>query len=77
MSATNTIFKSERAPCGQVVDGEHYQDLDDEALVTDHLRYACGCRSIRHEYHDGSISCKVIRHDGKVLTDEHRDEHQA
>ena len=77
MSATNTIFKSERAPCGRIVDGEHYRDHDDDAPVTDQMRFACGCRVIQHEYHDGSISRKVIRHDGKVLADEHRDEHQA
>ena len=77
MTATSTIFTSEQAPCGQIVDGEHFQDQDDDALVTDVLRYACGCRSIRHEYHDGSISHKVIQHDGKTLVDEHHDEHQS
>ena len=46
------------------------RDQDDEALVTQELDYACGCRSIRHEYHDGSVSRKVIHHDGDVLVDE-------
>jgi hypothetical protein len=70
MAATTTGFKSEQAPCGRVVDGEHYQDRDEEGLLTDELHYACGCRSIRHEYHDGSVSRKVVRHNGKVLVDE-------
>jgi hypothetical protein len=52
------------------VDGETYQDRDDETLLTQEVDYACGCRVIRHEYHDGSVSQKVIRHDGTVLVDE-------
>ena len=39
MSVTSTRFQSEKAPCGRVVDGEHYQDQDDEALVTDEVDY--------------------------------------
>jgi hypothetical protein len=38
--------------------------------VTQETFYACGCQSIQHEYHDGSISRKVVRHDGKLLVDE-------
>ena len=34
------------------------------------LFYDCGCRSIRHEYHDGNVSRNVVRHDGTVLEDE-------
>jgi hypothetical protein len=50
---------------------ERHEDLDDDDThVTEALSYSCGCRSIRHEYHDGSVSNKVIRHDGKVLVDE-------
>ena len=70
MVATNTGFKAQQAPCGRTVDGEIYQDRDDETLLTLELDYACGCRTIRHEYHDGSVSQKVIRHDGAVLVDE-------
>jgi hypothetical protein len=70
MVLTNVGFKSQQAPCGQIVDGETYEDQDEEVLVTQELDYACGCRSIRHEYHDGSVSRKVIRHDGTVLVDE-------
>jgi hypothetical protein len=70
MDPTNTSFKSRQAPCGRIVDGESYQDRDDDALLTEKLDFACGCRSIRHEYHDGSMSRKVVRHDGTVLVDE-------
>ena len=70
MSATSTTFNSQQAPCGRIVDGETYQDRDDETLLTQEMDYACGCRTIRHEYHDGSVSQKVVRHDGTVLVDE-------
>jgi hypothetical protein len=39
-------------------------------VVTLEIDFACGCRSIQHEYHDGTVSRKVIRHDGRVLIDE-------
>jgi hypothetical protein len=70
MSPGPISFKSQKAPCGRIVDGESYQDQDDEAVITQELDYACGCRSIRHEYHDGCVSHKVVRHDGRVLVDE-------
>jgi hypothetical protein len=70
MVLTNVGFKGQQAPCGKIVDGETYEDQDEEVLVTQELDYACGCRTIRHEYHDGSVSHKVIRHDGTVLVDE-------
>jgi len=70
MSTTRTCFTSEKAPCGRIVDGERCQDRDEECLISDGLLYACGCRSFRHEYHDGSVSCKVVRHDGTILVDE-------
>ena len=70
MSITTTRFTNEKAPCGKVVDGERLRDRDDECLLTDELFYDCGCRTIRHEYHDGSVSCNVVRHDGKVLENE-------
>ena len=70
MALRNAPFKSQKAPCGRIVDGESYRDQDEEVLVTEELDYACGCRIIRHEYHDGSVSSKVVRHDGKVVVDE-------
>ncbi len=70
MSITTTPFTNEKAPCGKVVDGERFRDRDDQCLLSDELFYDCGFRSIRHEYHDGSVSVNVVRHDGKVLEDE-------
>jgi hypothetical protein len=67
---TKVGFRSQNAPCGQVVDGETYQDQDEEVLVTHELDFACGCRTIRHEYYDSSVSRKVIHHNGTVLVDE-------
>ena len=63
-------FTGQPAPCGQIVDGEHYEDHDDEVVVTRETFYKCGCQSIRHEYHDGSLSQRIVRHDGRVLVDE-------
>ena len=70
MSATTTAFAQEKAPCGKVTDGEQYRDADDEGLVAVHIHYTCGCRIIRHEYHDGSVCSRVVRHDGRILADE-------
>ena len=70
MPITTSRFTDEKAPCGQVLDGERLQDRDDECLLSDEMFYDCGCRSIRHEYHDGSVSVNVVRHDGTVLEDE-------
>jgi hypothetical protein len=42
MSVTTSPFQRERAPCGRVVDGEHFQDQDDECLVSDEWFYTCG-----------------------------------
>ena len=47
-----------------------HTSLTQQALVTQEVDYACGCRSIAHEYHDGSVSRRVVRHDGAVLVDE-------
>jgi hypothetical protein len=75
MTGTSTSFKSAQAPCGRIVDSEQYQVEDEQGLVSDHLYFACGCRSIRHEYHDGSAHRMVVRHDGKVVMDELVAEH--
>lgn len=63
-------FKSQPAPCGKIVDGESYEDHDEDVVVTREVEYMCGCISIQHEYHDGAISRKVVHHDGHVLVDE-------
>ena len=70
MVATKASFTQQQAPCGRLFDGETYQDRDEETLLTLEVDFACGCRTIRHEYHDGSVSQKVIRHDGHVVVDE-------
>jgi hypothetical protein len=63
-------FTGQRAPCGRIVDGERYEDHDDDVVITEEVDFKCGCRSIRHGYHDGSVSQKIVRHDGKSLVDE-------
>ena len=65
-----TIFKSGHAPCGQIVDGETFEDRDADVLLTQEVCYSCGCVSIRHEYHDGSVACRIVDHRGHVLLDE-------
>ena len=45
-------------------------DEDEQALVTREMDYTCGCRSIRHDYHDGSVAERIVHHNGKVLLDE-------
>ena len=64
-----TRLTNEKAPCGQAGDGERFRDRDDECLLRGNLFYNCGCQSIHHEYHDGSLSLDVVRHDGTVLED--------
>jgi hypothetical protein len=66
----NGSFASQKAPCGRSVSGHHYEDHDDEVVVTRETIFDCGCLSIQREYHDGSVSRRVVRHDGRVLTDE-------
>jgi hypothetical protein len=75
MVGTSVQFTSERAPCGHLVGGQRHRDSDDEGLVIDDTTYACGCRTIHHEFHDGSVRNSVTRHDGKLLIDEHSPNH--
>ncbi len=42
MPTTTTRFTNEKAPCGQVVDGERFRDWDDECVLSDELFYDCG-----------------------------------
>jgi len=39
-------------------------------VVTTETFYECGCKTINHQYHDGSVSRRMIHHDGRVLIDE-------
>ena len=77
MVGTSTHFTSEKAPCGKRSDGERHRENDDDGLVIDDLTYLCGCRRTRHEFHDGSVRIRTVRHDGKVLVDEHSSDHEA
>ncbi|MBI3049538.1 MAG: hypothetical protein HYY76_14625 [Acidobacteria bacterium] len=63
-------FKAQKAPGGRLVDGVEYEDRDEECVVTQEIVYGCGCQSIQHEYHDGTVSRRIVRHDGRVLVDE-------
>lgn len=69
MIASGT-FTSRKAPCGRLTDGEEFEDDDTEVHLSRGTAYACGCRAIRHEYHDGGVSRTIVRHDGAVLVDE-------
>jgi hypothetical protein len=69
MNAEGT-FTGRSAPCGQITDGESFEDRDDEVVVTREIDFKCGCTSIQREYHDGSVSRKVVHHNGRVLVDE-------
>jgi hypothetical protein len=75
MVGTRTHFTRELAPCGRTVDGDHYRDDDGEGLVIRDEYYVCGCRRIRHEYHDGSIQTTAIRHDGHVVKEQLSPDH--
>ncbi|MCP2319295.1 hypothetical protein APR12_004662 [Nocardia amikacinitolerans] len=77
MLCTTEPFLGERAPCGKLRGGTRHREDDEEGLVIDNLHYDCGCRRIRREFHDGSVRIRVIRHDGKVLADEHSGDHEA
>ena len=43
---------------------------DQQGLITEDLRYDCGCRSAKEEFHDGSVHHMIVHHNGKVLVDE-------
>jgi hypothetical protein len=78
MAGTKTHFNSDVAhvaPCGKACDGDDCRDADDEGLLIAHEYFSCGCRIFRHEFHDGSVRTRVIRHDGKVMLDEVSAEH--
>jgi hypothetical protein len=70
VSATAAAFEPRLAPCGRMHAGEQFVTEDHEGLVTEDLRYSCGCRSTREEFHDGSVHHMVVHHSGKVLADE-------
>jgi hypothetical protein len=70
MSAVASRFEARTAPCGAQHSGEEYRTEDQHGLVTDDVRFSCGCRTSKEEFHDGSVHRKVVHHSGKVLIDE-------
>ena len=62
-------------PCGRVAEASHHRADDDEGLVFNDVSWACGCRRIWHQFHDGSVRTRVVRHDGRVLLNELSAEH--
>ena len=70
MTSTISSFKAIPAPCGTSSDGERVVMEDQQGLVTEEVRYSCGCQSTKEEFHDGSVHRMVVDHRGKVLVDE-------
>jgi hypothetical protein len=69
MKASST-FRDRPTPCRRRKGGEQYEDRDGATLLTQLVVFSCGCRIVRHEYHDGSVGRTVVRHDGTALVDE-------
>ena len=59
---TSTIGRFEPGPrrAGKRPDGEQFVTEDQQGLVTEDLRFACGCRSTKEEFHDGSVHRMVV-----------------
>jgi hypothetical protein len=70
MTSTITRFEAKPAPCGRWSPGERYTTDDQQGLLTEELRYECGCSTAREEFHDGSVHHLVKHHNGHVLEDE-------
>jgi hypothetical protein len=70
MTSTISRFDTRLAPCGRHSPGERYASEDQLGLVTEAMRFECGCRIEREEFHDGSVHHLVVHHRGEVLQDE-------
>lgn len=70
MTATINRFEARLAPCGKTKDGEVRATEDQQGLITEEVRYSCGCRTAMEEFHDGSCHRKTVDHHGKVLLDQ-------
>lgn len=77
MVDTRIRFTAERAPCGKFRDGLRHRELDDYGLIINNVTYDCGCRRLHNEFHDGSTRITTVRHDGRVLSDEHSSPHDG
>jgi hypothetical protein len=75
MTGTRTVFTDVVAPCGKRGGGEHLVDEDGYGLLIRDQYFDCGCRTVRHEYHDGSIHVTAVRHDGKRVKDQSGSDH--
>lgn len=70
MTSTITRFKATLAPCGHRKAGERSVSQDEQGLITEEVTYACGCRTSKEEFHDGSVHRLVVNHRGRVLLEE-------
>jgi hypothetical protein len=70
MTGESTTFEARLAPCGVMHGGERFSTDDLAGLATEEVRFFCGCRNAREEFHDGSVHLRVVRHDGRILVDE-------
>jgi hypothetical protein len=75
VGGTSDPFSKERAPCGKRVGGSRHRESDDDGFAYNDVIYSCGCRHISHQFHDGSIRIRIVRHDGRVLLNEWSAEH--
>ncbi|WP_214371011.1 hypothetical protein [Pseudonocardia sp. H11422] len=55
--------------------GSRHHEGDASGMVFDDVMYTCGCRTFSHQFHDGSVRTRVIRHDGRVLSNQLSAEH--
>ena len=51
MNASSS-FMDGSTPCRRRRGGERYEDRDGATLLTQLVVFSCGCRIVRHEYHD-------------------------
>jgi hypothetical protein len=70
MTSTISTFEAASAPCGQRCGGERFVTEDQQGLITEDVRFSCGCKSSKEEFHDGSVHRMVVDHRGRVLVDE-------
>ncbi len=42
---------------------------DQQGLITEELRFTCGCTISKEEFHDGSFHRMVRNHRGRVVSD--------
>jgi hypothetical protein len=70
MTKTISRVDVQLTPCGRLRGGERYLVEDQQGLVTEDVRYSCGCHVTREEFHDGSVHRMIVHHNGRVLVDE-------